>query len=264
MKWFSSGKKPQGFDPIKVKANVRMAITRVRMQQNKLVNSVKIQRRQLAELLVLHKYESARVKVEQALRDDVSIEGLEVLVFFLDLLSNRLQLLAGISGVGKDEPALCPPELKECVTSILWAAARLGSTVPELENVRNYLEVKFGKLFVTLSSANAEFSVNQKMLDRLDMAIPSNERCIEYLSLVAIEHAVEGYDEDKIRSSSGLVSSTPDLRDEKERNTESDGGAPAVTDARHDVIRTPSGLVIPALTSPRDELERRLLHLKRA
>ncbi|ORC93247.1 uncharacterized protein TM35_000011240 [Trypanosoma theileri] len=256
-------KKTSGIDPVKLKANLRMAVTRLRMQQNKLVNSVKIQRRQLAELLALQKYDAARIRVEQVIRDDVSIEGLEVLALFLDLIANRIQLLTEKgSGAGH-----CPPELKESITSVLWATARVGDSVPELQTVKKYFENKYGKEFIVVSVNNTECSVNQKIIDRLGVFTPSNASCLEYLTNVATEYGVEGYDVDKLRDPNGLVASAAAASGGA---VIGDNGAAWKNDAETkaavasgNVIKTPSGLLIPALTTPRDDLEWRLLQLKR-
>ncbi|EAN97260.1 hypothetical protein C3747_14g186 [Trypanosoma cruzi] len=266
MKSFFS-KKPE-FDAVKVKANIRMAVTRVRMQQNKLVNGVKIQRRQIAELLALQKYDSARIKVEQVIRDDVSIEGLEALSLFLELIANRVQMIADVKGTKGNAAGIhCPPELKESVTSVLWASARLGDIAPELQNIKNFFEMKFGKAFVMMSVNNTEFSVNQTIIDRLGIFTPSNERCLQYLTMIATEYSIEGYDEQKLRDPNTLVASAAaasgaailSVVDEKKKS----GGAAAVRSVTSGTIKTPSGLIIPALTTPRDELEWRLLQLKR-
>ncbi|ESL10144.1 hypothetical protein TRSC58_02127 [Trypanosoma rangeli SC58] len=262
-------KKPV-FDSVKVKATLRMAGTRVRMQQNKLVNGVKIQRRQIAELLALQKYESARIRVEQVIRDDVAIEGLEALSLFLDLLANRVQMIAEIKGGNGDAAeARCPPELKECITSVLWASVRLGDVAPELQNIRKYFEIKFGKSFVAMSVDNTEFSVNQTIIDRLGIFTPSNERCLQYLTMIASEYSIEGYDEEKLRDPNTLVASAAAasgaaiIHTTSENNTAA-GAAAGGAVASGGTIKTPSGVRIPMLTTPHDELEWRLLQLKRA
>nr|CCC93466.1 unnamed protein product [Trypanosoma congolense IL3000] len=264
-------KKPPAFSAGKLKANLRMAVTRVRMQQTKLVNGIKVKRRQLAELLALEKYESARVRVEQVLREDVSIEGYEVLALFLDLLCNRLHLISeGPDGRAEHKNGLeqCPPELKECVTSVLWAAARVGSTVPELQSISKCFELKFGAGFVSMSVGNSEFSVNQKIIDRLGVVTPSNEHCVEYLTNVAKEYGIENYDELKLRNPEGLVVTAPATTGEPmmvvpTMNTATLERMVDSADSVRTMTKTPSGMLIPALVEPRDELEYRLLQLKR-
>lgn len=70
-----------------------MAISRMSLLKNKKVNSIKLQKRQVAELLQQQKDESARIKVENLIREDYTIEALDILELFCDLLQTRLQLI---------------------------------------------------------------------------------------------------------------------------------------------------------------------------
>jgi hypothetical protein len=243
---FSWGSKKDTFDPVKVKANTRMAITRIRMQQNKTINSVKVQRKQLAELMSMGKYDAARVKVEALIREDVSIEGLEVLSLLADLLASRVQVIANSKRDGGSSG--CPPEMKEAVTSVIWASAQLDG-IPELQAVRQALLAKFGREFIDVATVNGEFSVNEKVLQKLGMQTPSNAHCIEYLRSIADDYGTE-FDESKLRASDALV--VPAGMDGDRACVSSTGGA-----------ASPSAFQVPPIVVPRDDLEARLLALKR-
>lgn len=263
MKSFLQEKTGSGFDVSKVKANIRMAVTRLGMQKNKLLNSVKTQRRGIAELLAIGKYDSARIRVEQCIREDVNIEGLEVLSLFLDLLANRITLIAEskpvkLAGGRKDPASACPPELKEAITSMLWASARVGDTVPELSTLRKSFENKFGKEFVEMSLSNAEYSVNQRMMERLAMYTPSNDKCVAYLTGIAKEYSLENFDVEKLKDPNGIVGSAAAA---SKGPVDLMGGE--LSKQVPGSVRTPSGLYIPPLTVARDALDQRLLRLKR-
>jgi vacuolar protein sorting-associated protein IST1 len=219
------------FDPAKVKANIKMAISRIRLQQNKIVQSVKQQRRQLAELLSVGKIEGARIKVEALIREDISIEGLEVLAMLCELVANRLQMISS----SKE----CPTELKEGLTSVLWAGAHLDN-VPELRTIQKYFADKYGKEFLQTAVSNSEFSVNDKIISRLGSQTPSNTACVEYIKAVAAENGID-IEEEKLLVLSSIVP-TPTGMDPS-----------CVVTARN----------IPPIVVPRDELEARLLALKR-
>ncbi|CAJ1026914.1 Regulator of Vps4 activity in the MVB pathway, putative [Leishmania lindenbergi] len=263
MKGFLSNVKASGgFDPVKVRANIRMATTRLGMQKNKLLNSVKMQRRGVAELLALEKYDSARIRVESCIRDDVNIEGYEVLSLFLDLLANRVQLIAESKALRtsknkKDPSSACPPELKEAITSVLWASARIGDSVPELTALRKYFELKFGHEFVEMSTSNAEFSVNQRMMERLGMYAPPNDKCIAYLTSIAKEFQLTNYNEERLRDPNGLVASAAAASG---GGMLSSGGA-ELSQQVCGSVRTPSGLYIPPMQPPYDAIDQRLLQL---
>ncbi|KAG5501798.1 hypothetical protein JKF63_04067 [Porcisia hertigi] len=264
MKNFLNHAKPSsGFDPVKVRATIRMAVTRLNMQKNKLVNSVKVQRRGVAELLALEKYDSARIRVENCIREDVNIEGYEVLALFLDLLANRVQLIAESKPLKteknkKDPGSACPPELKEAITSILWASARIGDSVPELAVLRKMFEVKFGHQFIEMSMSNAEFSVNQRMMERLSVYTPQNEKCIAYLTSIASEFQLANYDEERLRDAKGLVASAAAASGGGVDNT----GIGAESGCRvRGSVQAPSGLYVPPMKPPYDAIDCRLLQL---
>ena len=231
MSFFAS---KESFDPVKLKAMVKMAMTRVKMVQQKTLNSVKVQRKQLAELIAIGKFESARVKVESVIREDVSLEGLEVLSLFCDLIAQRAASMIAMKS--------CPPELKEAVTSALWASTHIDS-VPELVNVRKQFMAKFGKEFVEMASNNSEFSVNQKVLDRLGLKIPTADACVEYLAAICEEFGLE-VDESKLRGPAIFPSDTP-------------------MGMTGELKQGASGFSVPPIVVPRDDLEARLLALKR-
>ncbi|KAK7201164.1 Regulator of Vps4 activity in the MVB pathway [Novymonas esmeraldas] len=264
MKGFLNNVKPtSGFDPTKVRANIRMATTRLGMQKNKLLNSVKVQRRGVAELLALEKYDSARIRVENCIREDVNIEGYEVLSLFLDLLANRVQLIAESKPMKtdknkKDPGSACPPELKEAITSVLWASARVGDSVPELATLRKAFESKFGHEFVEMSMSNAEFSVNQRMMERLGMYTPPNDKCVAYLTSIAREFQLANYDEERLHDPNGLVASA----------AAASGGGITVSGAGAELnrqvrgsVQTPSGLYVPPMQAPYDAIDQRLQQL---
>ncbi|CAD2216958.1 hypothetical protein AGDE_00794 [Angomonas deanei] len=220
-----------------------------------------MQRRGIAELLAIEKYDGARIRVENCIREDVNIEGYEVLTLFLDLLANRVQLIAEckpIKGADnkKDPTSACPPELKEAVTSVIWASARLGDVVPELSTIRKMFETKFGKAFVEIAMSNGEYSVNQKMIERLGMYTPPNDKCIAYLASIAEEYQLTNFNEEKLRDPNGLVASAVAA-----------GGAavdPKLKLGSPGAVVTPSGLFIPPMGAPRDAIDMRILRLRRA
>lgn len=220
------------YDPAKLKANLKMCVTRIRMQQNKRVNSVKRQRKELAELINVGKLDACRIRVEAVIREDLSIEGLELLALYTDLLATRIQVI--------NDSASCPPDLKEAATSVLWAASRVDD-IAEFAAVRQQLAIKYGKEFLEVAVSNAELSVNRKLIDKLSVQVPTDEVCVTYLEAIADEYNLN-FDSTQLKGPQSVVS------------------APLTTE-----VKTGHGgrLVIPPIGIPRDELEARLLALKR-
>ena len=177
-------KKEDKFDASHLKASLRMGMARIKIQQNKIVNAVKIQRRAIAELMVLGKLDSARVKVESLIREDVSLGGLEALLLFCDLIVSRSQTLT--TGA-PDSP---PPELKEAIASIIWVSGRL-SNIAELVAARGQFKRRFGSQFVQRCIDNEEYAVSDTIIEKLGMGVPTQEICMEYLGGIGLEFDVE-------------------------------------------------------------------------
>jgi hypothetical protein len=171
------------FDASHLKASLRMGMARIKIQQNKIVNSVKVQRRAIAELMVLGKLDSARVKVESLIRDDVSLGGLEALLLFCDLIASRSQTLA--SGPPDSPPA----ELKEAIASIIWVSSRLG-TIAELVTARAQFKRRYGGLFVQRCLENEEYAVCDTIIEKLGLGVPTHDVCVDYLKGIAQEFDV--------------------------------------------------------------------------
>eukprot|EP01012_Entosiphon_sulcatum_P019219 TRINITY_DN2405_c0_g1_i1.p1 TRINITY_DN2405_c0_g1~~TRINITY_DN2405_c0_g1_i1.p1 ORF type:complete len:275 (-),score=43.00 TRINITY_DN2405_c0_g1_i1:59-802(-) len=159
-----------------------MAVTRLQMQRNKKENTLKLQRREIANLLQQGKEESARIKVEVVIRDAYVIEAYEIIALFCDLVCTRIQLLV--------ESRSCPLDMKEAVSSLIWCAPRVEN-LPELLTIREQLARKFGKEFALSASENSEMAVNQKVYYRLSLQVPEPFLCLQTLKDIAKQFDVE-------------------------------------------------------------------------
>lgn len=77
----------------RLKVNLKLAINRLKMLQAKKASITQAQRREIATLLSKHKEESARVRVEHIIREDLLMEAMEMLELYCDLLLARFGLL---------------------------------------------------------------------------------------------------------------------------------------------------------------------------
>ncbi|CDK26834.1 unnamed protein product [Kuraishia capsulata CBS 1993] len=169
-----------------------MAISRLRLAQTKKTAITKQQRRQMAELLQQGKEESAKIRVENIIRDDMLIELLEYLELYCELLLARIGLLsssplAANSAPGELHVQVCPPGLEEAVKSIIFAAQY--TEIKELMSVKDLLAHKFGKEFYLRALNDEETStearVPHKILSRCSVEPPSPELVRLYLSEIA-------------------------------------------------------------------------------
>jgi vacuolar protein sorting-associated protein IST1 len=178
-----------------------MAIQRLRMLQQKSSAIAKQQRRAMAELLAEGKLESARIRVENIIRSDITTELHEILELYCELLLARIQLLeqpssstaamlagegaggggGGVSGVGELDSGL-----EEAVRSIVFSAPR--TEIKELQQSRVLLVEKFGKEFA-LECVEGK-GVPERVLKRLRVETPRRELVDAYLREIGRTYAV--------------------------------------------------------------------------
>lgn len=140
----------------------------------------KQQRRAMAQLLEAGKIESARIRVENIIRSDITTELHEILELYCELLLARTGLM---------ESPICDPGLEEAVKSLIYAAPR--TEVKELQQVRALLVDKYGKEFALQAIENSDEKVAQKVLQKLRVEPPPEKLVNGYLEEIARTYGVE-------------------------------------------------------------------------
>ncbi|CAM9540337.1 unnamed protein product [Ectocarpus sp. 4 AP-2014] len=169
------------FDENKVKPFLKMSITRLNLLVNKKANHIKISKKEIARLLADGKEEKARIKVEQVIREDFTIEAYDILELHCELVAERMRLVASQKSV--------PPDMEQAVCTIIWAADR--AEVSELSTVKAQFVKKYGSEYVRLAELNEGGCVNPKVVEKLDCQPPSSFVVTEYLLGIAEEYDVE-------------------------------------------------------------------------
>lgn len=140
----------------------------------------KTHRRAMAQLLEAGKVDSATIRVENIIRDDITSELHELLELYCELLLARAGLLEG---------PVCDPGLEEAVKSILYAAPK--TEIKELMTVRTLLAEKYGKEFVLVAMDNTDGKVNEKVVKKLSVEAPRQELVTGYLEEIAKAYGVD-------------------------------------------------------------------------
>ncbi|KAL6896411.1 DUF292 domain-containing protein [Trichoderma evansii] len=164
----------------KLKVQLKLAIARLRMVQQRDEQLGKTHRRAMAQLLEAGKVDSATIRVENIIRDDITSELHELLELYCELLLARAGLLEG---------PVCDPGLEEAVKSILYAAPK--TEIKELMTVRTLLAEKYGKEFVLAAMDNTDGKVNEKVVKKLSVEAPRRELVQGYLEEIAKAYGVD-------------------------------------------------------------------------
>jgi len=160
---------------------LKLAMSRIKLQKNKRDNLVKNGKREVADFLRLGKEGDARVRVENVIKDDFSIETLELMELFCELMMSRLTSIQS----SKE----CPADLKEAICTIIYAAPRLD--IQELSVIREQFIVKFGKHFAQEAMSNQNNCVNARVVHKLSILTPENYLVYQYLTEIAKSYGLD-------------------------------------------------------------------------
>ncbi|KAI1103990.1 DUF292-domain-containing protein [Jackrogersella minutella] len=163
----------------RLKVQLKLSIARLRMVQQRDEAMGKTQRRAMAQLLEVGKIDSAKIRVENIIRSDITTELHEILELYCELLLARAGLLEGHT---------CDPGLEEAVKSIIYAAPK--TEIKELQQVRALLAEKYGKEFVMSATENSDQKVSEKVVKKLSVTPPRDELVQGYLEEIARAYGV--------------------------------------------------------------------------
>ncbi|KAI5953165.1 IST1 [Candida jiufengensis] len=190
---------PPHLQQSRLKINLKMALSKINFTKDKKIALTKQQRRQLAELLNQRKESSAKIKVENIIRDDIYIELLEILELYCELLLTRINLILERSTLDKN--------LIESISSIIYSAN--FTELKELQTIKDIFILKYGSEFGKECLENSEQTVPDKIVRKCIIDAPSEELVNMYLVEIALAYSVPY---------SGLKNLKLDDDDEKDDN----------------------------------------------
>lgn len=187
----------------KLKVQLKLAIARLRMVQQRDEQTGKTQQRAMAQLLEAGKIDSATIRVENIIRSDITTELHEMLELYCELLLARAGLMEG---------SVCDPGLEEAIKSIIYAAPK--TEIKELATVRQLLGEKYGKEFVLTAMDNEDGKVNEKVVKKLSVEPPRQELVQGYLEEIARAYGVDWPKREKVTPPPELIDDFDDDDDD--------------------------------------------------
>ncbi|OAY31326.1 IST1-like protein [Manihot esculenta] len=167
----------------KCKTCLTLAISRIKLLQNKRDLQLKHMRKEIAQFLHAGQEAIARIRVEHVIREQNIWAAYEILELFCEFVLARVPVL--------DSQKECPAELREAIASIIFSAPRC-SEVPDLLQIKNLFSAKYGKEFVMAASElRPDSSVNRAIIEKLSVAAPSAETRLKVLKEIAQEYNLE-------------------------------------------------------------------------
>ncbi|KAF8807993.1 DUF292-domain-containing protein [Phlegmacium glaucopus] len=235
---------------------------RLRTLQQKKEAQAKSSRRDIATLIERGKIETARIKIETIINEDIHVELLELLELYCELLLARFGLL--------DQNTREPdPGIIEGVCSVIHAAPR--TELKELHIFRDLLMHKYGREFSVAVMENRDGCVSSRVMSKMSTATPPSALVDAYLREIALAYGVPWLPADEPTStvSTGQEVEDDDLTKTPEKTnhdvpTEKVSHTVTKSDA---VIKTGDHKKPPAMPSPPEDdfeiLAKRFADLKK-
>ncbi|KAL8470670.1 hypothetical protein ACS0TY_033292 [Phlomoides rotata] len=166
----------------KCKTCLTLAISCIKLLQNKRDVQLKLMRKEIAEFLQAGQEAIARIRVEHVIREQNTWEAYEILELFCEFVLARVPIL--------ESQRECPTELREAVASIIFSAPRC-SDLPDLLHVRNLFAAKYGKEFIAAASElRPDTSVNRTIIEKLSVSAPPADVKLKVLKAIAVEYSI--------------------------------------------------------------------------
>ncbi|POY72425.1 hypothetical protein BMF94_4251 [Rhodotorula taiwanensis] len=172
---------PAAWQPARARVQLKLSRERLRLLQQKKTQMAKQTRREVAALLDKGKLESARIKVEGLLAEDLYVELLEVLELYCELLLARFGLLETVKEID--------PGVQEAVAGIIHAAPR--TELREIHILREMLMSKGGRDFAVACIDNSDGVVPDRITSKLVIQTPPTDLVDLYLFEIAKAYSVD-------------------------------------------------------------------------
>ncbi|WFD23224.1 Vacuolar protein sorting-associated protein ist1 [Malassezia equina] len=161
----------------RTRIQLKLAIQRAHMLQAKKEALAKRTRLEIAELVDRGRMETARVKTESLILDDIHTELLELLELYCEMLYARFALLEIKSSVASQEE----PEdaIREPLLAVLHAAHH--TDVQELHVLQDMLCARFSKEFAQAALNNEDGCVPERVANKVAYRMPPPDLVDAYL-----------------------------------------------------------------------------------
>ncbi|KAL6305401.1 regulator of Vps4 activity in the MVB pathway-domain-containing protein [Sparassis latifolia] len=169
-----------GWEPTRVKLQLRLTAQRLGQLQDKLEAQAQITRRDIATLLQQGNVALARAKAHKLINEDASGDLLQTLEMHVGVV------LGHLNEFERSEPP--SPVLVEAASSIIHATPQTQSR--DLQVVRDLLIHRLGPDFARSAAGNRDHYVSSRVLRALSAPPPSAARLDQYLFNIARAHSV--------------------------------------------------------------------------
>ncbi|KAJ0038600.1 hypothetical protein Pint_23292 [Pistacia integerrima] len=172
----------RNFKSYKFKPQVNLAISRLAVLKNQRQVKCNQARSDVVQLLQQGHQERALLRVEHVIKERNMLDAFIMMESYCNLLIERVHLI--------EQDKECPIELREPISTLLFAASRCGE-FPELQEIRALFTSRYGKEFVNRAiELRNNCAVNARMIQKLSTRQPELENRMKVLKEIATENGI--------------------------------------------------------------------------
>ncbi|KAM7520244.1 hypothetical protein LguiB_019206 [Lonicera macranthoides] len=166
----------------KLESLANLAISRIRILKNQRYSRFTHAESDVIQLLNHGDQSSALLRVEYVIKEQNAIEAFVMIGSYCLLLTDSVELIQNCRK--------CPDQLKETISSLIFAASRCGE-FPELQKIRENLASQFGNEFAACAvELRNNCGVNPMMIQKLSTRQASLESRQALLVQIASENGI--------------------------------------------------------------------------
>ncbi|KAJ0094431.1 hypothetical protein Patl1_16467 [Pistacia atlantica] len=172
----------RNFKSYKFKPQVNLAISRLAVLKNQRQVKCNQARSDVVQLLQQGHQERALLRVEHVIKERNMLDAFIMMESYCNLLIERVHLI--------EQDKECPIELREPISTLLFAASRCGE-FPELQEIRALFTSRYGKEFVNRAiELRNNCAVNARMIQKLSTRQPELENRMKAIKEIATENGI--------------------------------------------------------------------------
>ncbi|XVF86027.1 hypothetical protein PTKIN_Ptkin17bG0167600 [Pterospermum kingtungense] len=172
----------RAFKPSKFKSLVSLAISRLAVFKNQRQVRCNQARSDVLQFLQLGHHDRALLRVEQVIKEQNKLDVFVMLEGYCNLVVERVHLI--------EQDRVCPDELKEAISGLLFASSRCGE-FPELQEIRAVFITRYGKEFAARAiELRNNCGVNTKIIQKLSTRQPDLQSRTNVLKEIAAENGI--------------------------------------------------------------------------
>ncbi|XWS64324.1 hypothetical protein CRYUN_Cryun06bG0176600 [Craigia yunnanensis] len=206
------------FKPSKFKSLINLAISRLAVFKNQRLVRCNQARSDVVQLLELGHHDRAILRVEQVIKEQNMLDVYGMLEGYCNLVIERVHLI--------EQERVCPDELKEAISSLLFASSRCGD-FPELQELRAVFMSRYGKEFAAGAiELRNNCGVNTKIIQKLSTRPPDLQSRRNVLKEIAAENDIAlQVDETSVSSEENSDLSKKQIQPKQDTSAKASGDA---------------------------------------